>query len=507
MRFKKNKKKKKILGPITVMLIISVVIMVASLITSSLGVRTEKTIIVNGKLETSLITPNNILSIDGIKYLFSNILLNFKMFEPLVLFIISLIAYGVADASGLLQMLFKPFRKIKPYFITMLVVLLGFISTMIGEYSFVILLPLVGYLYKYINRNSVLGIVTVFLGITLGYASGVIFNYDTYLLGTLTQMAATIDVDPNYTYNNLSTLYIMLVSMFIMAPILAKLIDVKIAPKFKKPVLEESDSNYSKKGFIFSTIAFIIMILIVVYLIVPGFLGSGILLDNSQTVYVAKLFASGAPFREGIMLIFLIIMMTCSFIYGKISKNIETSKGFTESLSKSLYNSGYLFALLFFASQMIAILDWTGLGELAVCKIVEVLSMFQFSGALLIFVFFLLVVIMTLVMPSTLGKWTIVSPLIVPLFMRSNITPDLTQFIFQVADGIGKSITPLYAFFIVLLGFMHHNNADEEYDISVFGTIKLILPTVLIMLAFWCVFILIWYLSGFPLGISGYSTL
>lgn len=507
MRFKNNKKKKKILGPITVMLIISAIIMIASLITSSLGIRAEKTVIVNGKLETSLITPNNILSVDGIKYLFSNILLNFKMFEPLVLFIISLIAYGVADASGLLQMLFKPFRKIKPYFITLFVVLIGFISTIIGEYSFVILLPLVGYLYKYINRNSVLGIVTVFLGITLGYASGILFNYDTYLLGTLTQMAATIDVDPNYMYNNLSTIYIMLTSMFIMAPILAKLIDVKIAPKFKKPILEESDSNYSKKGFIFSTVAFIIMVLIVGYLIVPGFLGSGILLDNNQTTYVAKLFTTGAPFKEGIMLIFLAITMVCSFIYGKISRNIETSKGFTESLSKSLYNSGYLFALLFFASQMIAILDWTGLGELVVCKIVEALSMFQFSGILLIVVFFLLVVIMTLVMPSTLGKWTIVSPLIVPLFMRSNITPDLTQFIFQVADGIGKSITPLYAFFVVLLGFMHHNNADEEYDISVFGTIKLMLPTVLIMLVFWVVFIMIWYLSGFPLGISGYSTL
>ena len=60
MRFKNKKKKKKILGPITVMLIISAVIMITSLITSSLGVRAEKTIIVNGKLETSLITPNNI---------------------------------------------------------------------------------------------------------------------------------------------------------------------------------------------------------------------------------------------------------------------------------------------------------------------------------------------------------------------------------------------------------------------------------------------------------------
>ena len=91
--------------------------------------------------------------------------------------------------------------------------------------------------------------------------------------------------------------------------------------------------------------------------------------------------------------------------------------------------------------------------------------------------------------------------------MRANITPDLTQFIFQVADGIGKAITPFFAFFIVMLGFMHNNNADEEYSISIFGTIKMTIPTVLIIAVFWLILIIIWYLAGFPIGISGHSVL
>lgn len=504
---RKKNKNKKIFGPITVMIIISLVIIISSFIASLLGLQAEKTVINNSVLETSLITVNNFLSLDGIKYLFGNTILNFQMFEPLVMVIISLIAFGIADTSGLLQIIFKPLRYVKPSTITLLVVLLGFLSSIIGEYSFVILLPLVALVYKYIGRNSVLGIITAFLGITLGYASGILFNYDHYLLGTLTQMAATIDVDPNYTYNNFSTLYIMLGSMVIMVPIIAKLIDVQIAPKFKKPLIEESDMGVSKKGLIFSSVAFGLMLLIIAYMIVPGVLGSGILLDNESPTYIAKLFSDNAPFKEGIMLIFLLIMMVCSFVYGKFSKNLETSQGFTESLSKCLQNSGYLLALMFFASQMIAILEWTGLGEIVVCKIVEMLSLFQTSGVLLIIVFFILTIIMTLFIPSVLAKWTVVSPLIVPLFMRANITPDMTQFVFQVADGIGKSITPLFAFFIVMLGFMHNNNADEEYNISIFGTIKLILPTVLIIAAFWIVFIAIWYLAGFPIGIAGSSIL
>lgn len=504
---RKKNKNKKVFGPITIMIIISVLTILISFVASLLGVQTEKTIINNGVLETSLITVNNFLSVDGIKYLFGNIILNFQMFKPLVMVIISLIAFGVADTSGLLQIIFKPLRNVKSSTVTLLVVLFGFISSIIGEYGFVILLPLVGLIYKYIGRNSVLGIITAFLGITLGYASGVIFSYDHYLLGTLTQMAATIDVDPNYTYNNFSTLYIMLGSMVIMAPIVAKLIDVKIAPKFKKPLIEESDMGVSKKGLIFSTVAFVVMLLILTYMIVPGLPGSGILLDSSPSEYIAKLFSDSAPFKEGIMLIFLLITMVCSFIYGKFSRNLETSQGFTESLSKCLQSSGYLLALMFFASQMIAILEWTGLGDIVVCKIVEMLSLLQTSGVLLIVVFFILVIIMTIFIPSTLAKWTVVSPLIVPLFMRANITPDMTQFVFQVADGIGKSITPLFAFFIVMLGFMHNNNADEDYNISIFGTIKLILPTVLIITAFWIVFIAIWYLAGFPIGIAGSSIL
>lgn len=504
---RKKNKNKKVFGPITVMIVISTIIILTSFITSLLGVQAEKTVINNGVLETSLTTVNNFLSAEGIKYLFGNTILNFQMFEPLVMIIISLIAFGIADVSGLLQIIFKPLRKLKASTVTMLVVLLGFVCSVVGEYSFVILLPLVGLMYKNIGRNSVLGIITIFLGITLGYASGLIFNYDHHLLGTLTQMAATIDVDPNYIYNNYSTIYIMVGSMIIMVPVISKLIEVQIAPNFKKPLIEESDMKVSKRGLIFSATAFVVMILILTYMITPGLPLSGVLLNNNEATYIAKLFSDAAPFKEGIMLIFVLIMIVCSFIYGRISKNLETSQGFTESLSKCLQNSGYLLALMFFASQMIAILEWTNLGELLVCQIVEMLSLLQISGVFLIAVFFILVIIMTIFVPSTLAKWTVVSPLIVPLFMRSNITPDMTQFVFQVADGVGKAITPVFAFFIIMLGFMHNNNADEEYNISIFGTIKLILPTVLIVAVFWIVFIAIWYLAGFPIGILGSSIL
>ena len=76
----------------------------------------------------------------------------------------------------------------------------------------------------------------------------------------------------------------------------------------KKPLLEESEMNVSKKGLMFSNIAFGVMLLIVVYMIIPWKFGSGLLLDKIQPTYIAKLFTDGAPFKEGIMLIFLLII-------------------------------------------------------------------------------------------------------------------------------------------------------------------------------------------------------
>ena len=234
---KKKKKKNRLFGPIVTILIMTFLIMIASFILSIIGFEADKTIITNGHLETNLITVNNIFSFEGFKYLTSGIITNFMLFEPLVLFIISLIAVGIGEASGLFKAAFKPLRKINPVVLTFLVFFLGVISSVIGEYSYIILLPLIGVLYKTIGKNPILGILTIFLGITLGYGSGIIFNYDDYLLGTLTEQAARLDVDKDYVYGLFSNLYIMIVGTILISIAGTISIHKFIAPKLKKAEL------------------------------------------------------------------------------------------------------------------------------------------------------------------------------------------------------------------------------------------------------------------------------
>lgn len=498
---KKKKTKKVFQGALSTILIMCLIVMILSCVFSLIGFEGYETYISNGNLESSLVTVNNIFSVQGIKYLFTNAILNFRLFEPLVLLIISLIGISVADESGLLDSIFLPLKKIKGSFLCFIVILTSISITFFGNYSYVILFPLVGILYMKIGRSPILGILTVFLGVTLGYGTGIMFNYDSYVLGSLTQAAARVDVDKDYVFSLVSTEYIMVISTLIISFILTHLIEKRIAPYFKR-----HDALVTENKFSYPTLfVFIGLLLILIYMIIPGLPCSGILLDESAIRYIDKLFGSNSPFANGLICVFSLILSVCGIFYGYLH-GVKSSDIYISGLTKTFNGYGYLFILMFFASQLEGIIEWTNIGVVLSSKMIDFISNLQLSGVLLILSLFVVVIIMSILIPSTSTKWVIAAPVVVPLFMRSNITPDFTQFIFQIADSVGKGLTPVYAYFIIMIGFMMRYNEDEK-PITVLGTMKLTLPIVLIVGVMWMLIISLWYISGMPIGINGFSTL
>lgn len=505
----RKKKKEKIYGPVFVMVIILAIVALLSLIFSILGIESYQTVIANNTLESSLVTVKNILSVNGFKFIIGNIVNNFRQFEPLVLIIISLLGIGICERSGLIYAIVSPLKKVKFNVIIFLTLLFGIVSTIIGDYSYIFLIPLTGVIYKYLEKNPILGILISFIGITIGYGTGLIFNYNDHLLGTLTQLAASLDVDKNYKYSLFSNIYIMITSTFLISYIGTIIIDKFLVVKFtKKYTCEEEELVVNKRAKKITLISFLLLVLLVIYFILPIKLpGVGILLDNNQTRYIEKLFSSDSPFGNGLVFIISSIFMICGYIYGKISKNIKNGHDFSLGLSKNFENLGFLFVLMFFISQVVAIIDWSNLGVVIGTRLIEFMGSMKFSGIPLIITFIIVVIIMSILIPSTLTKWKLISPTIIPLFMQSNITPGFTLFIFKVADGIGKCFSPIFIYYIIMLAFLEKYRVGDKNQISLFGTYKMIMPTVLLIGLVWILIICLWYLIGLPIGIGIHSTL
>lgn len=483
-----------------------VLLMVITSILSLIGLEGQQTIItVTGNLETYLITTNNILSVEGMKYIFGEALNNLINFKPLTYFIVSLIGLSIAESSGLLTALSSKLKRLKFKYLTMLVIIISLLFTLIGEYSFAFLMPIVAAIYKKTGKNPIIGIITVFLSLTLGFGLGIVANYNDYYLGTMTELSARLEVDKNFIFNLSSSMYITIFTAIVFIIITSYFIENKIALKFSNPEIEEDSLIITEHANENAFIAFLICIAVLSLSIIPNVPYLGWLLDKEATSYIAQLFGPNSAFGNGLPYIILIIISICSYVYGKTSTNIKNNFDYTKALSRSFENAGPVLVLMFFISQLIGILNWTNVGNVITTNLLDFMSGLEFSGIPLILVSFVLIVIMTLFIPSCIDKWVLLSPIIVPLFMRSNITPNYTQFLFSIADGIGKAITPIFPYFIIMLGLIEKYK-DKE-NLNFYGIIKMLFPTILIISGILLLILIGWFLIGLPLGLGTFSSL
>lgn len=493
---------KKTFSPVVTMIIMIFLTIIVSFVLSLINFDGTTTIISNGILETSVVVVKNIFSKEGISYFFSNVINNFNLLEPLVLIILSLISFSVAKESGLLKHVFNPLKKLKLNVLTFIMIFLSIIATIIGDYSYIILFPLAAIVYQYSNKNPVLGIITVFLGITLGYGTGIFYNFNDYELGLLTEIAAVSTVDPSYKFSLYSNLYIMITSTIVLTFLITTMINKYLINKVSVSSKYEDELVISKNALFYSLMGLIVCLIPIFIMILPN----GILLDNNQTTYVAKLFGASSPFNLSFMYLFLLVLAVVSTIYGFISKNFKNNHEYGWAYTKELNNIGYLFVLMFLSSILFGIINWTNLGVVIANNLIYIISLFNFTGLPLIIISFVLIVLMSFFLPGSLEKWTLISPILVPLFMKGNLTPDYAQFLFKAADSVGKVLTPMFIYFIIMVGFIQKYNLKEK-QITLFNTFKLIWPIVITVFVFWLLILIIWYVAGLPLGINTFVTM
>ena len=493
-------RKKRTIGPVVEIMLLALIISVLSLILNLVGFTGYVT--EAGTFITTLNVVNNIFTTTGIKYLLNNSLTIFQSLEPLAIVIISLIAVSILESSGLLKHVFSYAKRIKPMYVTAIVIFIGIISTFIGDYSYALLLPLAGVLYKYIGRNSSLGVLTMFIAITVGYGTGIIYNYNMYELGNITEASAQA-ISANYNYELLSNLFILIVST-ISLTIVGTIALERMAKKYKRN--EYTDNlNTSRKALKITSLVFLLIMIVLIYCVIPGLPYSGILLDRTEPTYIGKLFGPGATLRNGLIFLIIAVFIICGLIYGSISRNIKNSNDYSKALTKSFENTGYIFVLLFFISILYEIIDWTNISTVITTKIVDFIGSTNLSGIVLVIVALFSIILISIIIPASVTKWTLIAPIYVPLLMRANISPSFAQTIFLAADSVGKLLSPIYIYLIITIGFMY--KYDNDSNKSILGTMKKAMPAILLVSLVWIVIIIGWYLLGMPMGINTRVTL
>ncbi len=529
---KKKKLKDLKLHPITSFIILIIVTIVLSAILSlfNITVSYDSINLNTNELEQTMKVIKNMLSYDGIKSIISNASLNFVSLTTVSTLIITLMGISVAEETGLIQTFMKKrLTKINPKIITFILILLAVFSSIVNEVGYAVLIPLGALLFLFNGRNPLAGIAAAFAGVAFGYSISFFVGATDMSLIPYTQNAAKL-IDESFYVKMTSNLYIMIFSSIIISIVGTIITEKYIVKKMGRYVsktkddldktkeIEYLDLQYEeqkklkeeeseKKGIKYATIAAAIVGLIFIYMIIPGLPLSGALLDNTQNAYAYQLFGANSYLESGFTYMFSLFMIITGIAYAIGAKSIKNDKELVQKLRTRLSDLGIILVMIFFASQFIAIFKETNIGTIILAVSANMLKSLPVSGIVLVIVAMLLIAIANLFVPSTLAKWEVLSPVLVPIMMQLNMSPQFAQFVFRAAESMTNGITPLLAYFVVYIGYLNIYNKEEKKVYGIRNGIKIMMPYCIALSITWIAIVVLWYLIGLPLGPSVFPTL
>lgn len=498
--------KKRGLHPVWFFVILCGITVVLSFILSLLKLQGNMyTVSQNGKVVTTILTVKSLLSADGIKFIFGEGINNVLKFIPFGTIIIGMLGMGMVIKTGLLKQIFSKITKKIPrrvafFLFSLLCIVMGFSQ----DLAFIIMIPVSIALFTEYKRSQVVGMTMAFVSVAAGASINLFITSLDYSLIELAKNSVKM-IDKDYSYGYSGNLYIIVIASLLLAFLISIMTEI-ISRKMPVRITEEEPINekLNRKGLKRAFLVLLIVAGLVTYSIIPGLPFSGLLLDTEQVLYVNQLFGANSPFVNGILCIISGTALLSGLVYGITTKQIKGERDLVKILSGSLNNIGELLLILFFASQFVALFKFTNIGDVLSAIMFDIIKNGNFSFILLILFSFIALVLSGVLISSLATKWSMFSSSTMPLFMKSNITPEFSGALFRLSSSVSNTISPVFPYFAVYLGFMSLYNRN---DFSIKKSYNLLVIYFIAIIILWLFIIFGFYILGTPIGPKIYPTI
>lgn len=445
-----------------------------------------------------IIHSRNLLSADGIRWIYENIIHNFLKFPPLGYVLVVMIGIGVAEGSGLFETMIRALVLGAPRkLITGAIVLAGIVSHLAAEAGYVILIPLGAMIFHALGRHPMAGLAAAFVGVSGGFGASFFIGSIDPILAGISESAAQM-IDPEMIVNPAVNYYFMFASCFVVLFVGVYVTEKIVEPRLGKyegtaeklPIGHLSDTE--RKGLRNAGWALLATVILLAVTIIPD---NGLLRDP-ETGSVLH-----SPFFKGIIIGILLLFFFPGLAYGITVGTIKNDKDVARHLSKSMGTMGGYIVLVFFAAQFVYFFNYSNLGIIFAIKGANTLQNIGLTGIPLIIGFVLLSGFINMFMGSASAKWAIMAPVFIPMLMLIDPAyhPGLTQAAFRIGDSFTNLITPMMSYFALIVTFAE--KYDKRYGI---GTIiSTMLPYSIILGIAWTAFLVLWMLTGLQLGPDG----
>ncbi|GAA4910229.1 AbgT family transporter [Nesterenkonia rhizosphaerae] len=478
--------------PVTLFAGLALLIVLLSWALSQVGVSVEDPI------EGGSVEVFNLLSGEGIEWMFTSMVDNFLGFAPLGVVLATMIGIGMAEQTGLIGTALRTFiLSIPRTLVTFAIVFAGIMSSLASDAGYVVLPPLAAILFVALGRHPLAGIAAAFAGVSAGFSANLLLSGTDVMLGELTIEAAGT-VDPEYAEGmNLAMNYWFIIASTVVLSIVGTLVsrfivEPRLGSWKGEGVVEGEDreslkvTTVEKKGLIAAGIALVVTVAALLALIIPE---NGPLRGDDGGIVQS-------PFMNSLVVVIIAAFFIPGLVYGIVTKVVRNDTDAVNHVSKTLAGMGMFLLLAFTAGQFIAYFNQSNLGRVVSVVGADALQSINLTGFPLVLAFMLFVSVVNLFVGSASAKWALLAPIMVPIMMHLGISPEFTQAAYRVADSATNILSPLLPYFAIVIV------VAQRYDkrLGIGSLISVMLPYSIAFMAVWSAMTLGWMWLDVPLG-------
>ena len=453
------------------------------------------------QVKTQTAKVKGLLTGEGVRFLFTSFVSNFRNFSAVAIMLVVMIGVGLAEAAGLIASLIRKLVGVSSRgTLTFIIVLLGILSSVASDAGYLVLIPLGAAAFKSVGRNPLAGIAAAFAGVAAGFGVNALI---TPLDGVLTEItndaagasnnALHIDLAANLYFGIGSTIFVAVLLTLLTARLVEKRLgEWDPADRGEGWAMDEEETEVSPeadaRGLRLAGLgAFAVLIAIVLLTAIPG--------APLRDPVTGKVIGD-SPFMDSLIVIITMFFYVAGYLYGRGAGTISGAKDVIATIEGSWKGLASLLFLFLLIAQFIAYFNFSNIAEVLAVKLGDVLEKMSIGAIWLLIGLIIVTIIVNLIIPQAIAKWALLAPIFIPLFIRLGVAPQTVLAAYRVGDSPTNVITPLMAYFPLIVVFAQRYKKDA----GIGTVVSLMLPYVVVLSVGWTLFFVAWYLLGIPLG-------
>ena len=483
--------------PVMIFVYLIAVVIVLSAVLAAFGVHVTYQAYnpATGDIEPASTAARSLLTVDGIRFMFTGIVQNFMNFNAVGVIIVAMVGVGVAEEAGLVKALIRKLVIVAPpRMLTYILVFVGIISSIAADAGYLVLIPLAAAAFVSVGRHPLAGLAAAFAAVASAFLVNILIVPTDGILTEITNDAIRL-VDPNRSIDLAANVWFSIGSVVMLTVLIGliteKVIEPRLGPYTGDYVVpgESALSEDEYRGLRYALWGMLGVMAFIAALTLPP----GAPLRHPETGAII----GASPFMNSLIVSIALIFMVCGICYGMGARTMKGANDAIAAMQKAIAGLSGLILLLLVISQFIAFFNYTNMATLAAVSLGRILQEMNLDALWLLIGFVVAVFLIDLIITAAIAKWAIFAPIFVPLLMQLGVEPEAVLAAYRVGDSPMNSITPLNAYFAMIVTFA----IKYQKDAGVGTVIALMLPYVVVISVVWTAFLAGWHLLALPWGL------